>query len=204
MSRSQVNVGIAEVLASAKAVASAVGDQMSYAVVGGGGCLLLGGYRMTDDIDIVVPRGLIPTARQLPPRSQSTPERDTKYRGIDIEILSPPRMFRGTLDDSTRVVIVYGVRVLHPILLLNAKCGSLFERSSESRKMTDGADIAFLLTYCVRTGMNIKSSDVPNATLESVAYTVLRCWVADDVWTAAGYVEGSVFIYLSGRWKASS
>lgn len=194
---SSIIVDKAAIICAAKAVAHALSDQVAYAIVGGSACLLLGGQRLTRDIDFVVPQGSTATARKLfkaagtfniEPRTNHTKHAATN---VDIEILAPPKMFQGEFDENTPTVTVDGVRVLHPLLLLNAKCGSMPQRSSDGKRMTDANDIAFLLRYCVEEKIEIVSSSVPNARAEVVAYTIEQEWVAREDWEAAGYVEGS-------------
>ncbi|KAI9059660.1 hypothetical protein FKP32DRAFT_1760935 [Trametes sanguinea] len=182
---------------AAKSVAAALGNDFAYALVGGAACILLGGQRVTEDIDFVVPKGSTPRARQLlkasgaftiDSRTLHTKHTETD---VEIEILAPPKLFQGVFDESTPTVTVDGVRVLHPLLLLNVKCKSLLGRASEMKKFTDGQDIAFLLDYCVCDGIEINPEDVPNATPELVEYTVLQGWVARETWNSAGYRDGS-------------
>lgn len=199
MSYPRTIVTRASTKAAAKAVATALGDNIPYAIVGGGACLLLGGQRLTDDIDVVVPRGCTPAARQLlkaagtfaiEPRTRYTRHAAT---GVDIDVLAPPALFRGAFDAGTPTVAVDGVRVLHPRLLLDAKCGSMPGRASDGKKITDGADIAFLLRYICDNGIELWAGDVPNASGALIAYTVERQWVSQDLWVAAGFVVGGEF-----------
>ncbi|KAL7285802.1 hypothetical protein ACG7TL_000911 [Trametes sanguinea] len=182
---------------AAKSVAGALSDDFAYAIVGGAACILLGGQRVTEDIDFVVPKGSTPKARQLlkasgmftiDPRTLHTKHTETD---VEIEILAPPKLFQGVFDESTPTVTVDDVRVLHPLLILNVKCKSLLWRPSEMKKFTDGQDIAFLLDYCVCNEIKVMPGDVPNATPELVEYTVLQGWVARETWNAAGYQDGS-------------
>lgn len=196
MSNPQNVVTVADIRAAAIAIAAAIGDSLPWAVVGGGACVLLGSQRVTDDIDFVVPTGHVSTARQLlrasgafhvEPRTNHT---TFAAANVDIDILYPPRMFASPFDGSTPTVAVGEVRVLHPLLLLNAKCGSLPSRSKDDRKRTDAHDIVFLLEYCAEQGLKITPEAVPNAIPEFIEYSIQQGYVPERAWRAAGCVEG--------------
>ncbi|KAF4431823.1 hypothetical protein F53441_13877 [Fusarium austroafricanum] len=88
----------------------------------------------------------------------------TFYRSdppVEIQILSPPILFRENFTSSTSVMIVQGVRVLHPTLLLNAKCKSILGRVGSEKKDTDSQDIVFLLQWCASN--NVRPRWVANA-----------------------------------------
>ena len=174
-------------------VAGALGTKVPYAVVGGSACLLLGGHRATVDVDFVVPAGSTKTARQLlknagtftvEPRVNHTKHSATN---VDIDILTPPKLFQGEFNSETPTVTVNSVRVLHPLALLNAKVGSILGRSSDAKKLTDAIDIAFLLDYCAREGIKIRAVDVPNAKAEMVVYLIQQMYVSKELWQSAGY-----------------
>jgi len=44
---------------------------------------------------------------------------------VEIEIITPPSLFRESFNNNTPVVLVNGVKVLKPSLILNAKCNSI-------------------------------------------------------------------------------
>lgn len=154
---------------AAVAIASTMGTDC-YALVGGAACTMLGSQRITLDVDFVVPKGQIISARRKfvndPAFKVDARTRHTQYIqgdvNIDIDILAPPRMFRGQFDESTPCIVVDGVKILKPTLILDAKCLSIFERSSEGKKQTDAFDIKFLLSYIIDSGMSV-GSEVPNA-----------------------------------------
>lgn len=169
------------VKASAEAVAWALGTEQCYAIVGGAACVLLGSIRSTFDVDFVVPKGQTKTARSLLKAQPDYFDVDkrtqhTVYRSdppVQIEILTPPALFKQEFTASTPVVEVNGARILSPMLILNAKCGSVLSRSSSEKKSTDTEDIKFLLQWCSSHGLRPKSgSDVPNATLEFIHWFV--------------------------------
>ncbi|KAJ5360495.1 hypothetical protein N7517_009686 [Penicillium concentricum] len=127
--------------------------------------------RATEDIDFVVLRGHTPAMRKLlrdsPDFEVETRIYHTWYRAakpVEIEILAPPALCRETFDETTEVITVRNVKVLKPALLLNAKCGSILSRASESKKRTDAQYILFLLYYCAENPNHLpKASEVPNA-----------------------------------------
>lgn len=169
----------------------------TYAVVGGGACLLLGHPRSTADIDIVVPAGAIPQTRRLL-RDSSLFEVDPRTRHtffadgqVQIELLAPPTMFREPFDSATPTVQVDGVKVLLPVRLLNAKCGSILQRAGDTKKASDAQDIRFLLRYVAEQNLAVRAEEVPNASREFVEWAVGFMGVAQDLWDAAGYNGGA-------------
>ncbi|KAH6842237.1 hypothetical protein B0I37DRAFT_447740 [Chaetomium sp. MPI-CAGE-AT-0009] len=135
---------VGHIIAAAKAVAQALNNgNVKYAIVGGAACLLLGSDRATSDVDFV--------------RS-----------AIEIQIISPPALFKEPFDESTETIeILDGIHVLKPTLILNAKCRSILDRAGEDKKMSDGQDIKFLLHWCADNGLDPRP-EVPNATNEFV------------------------------------
>ncbi|OJT03959.1 hypothetical protein TRAPUB_5360 [Trametes pubescens] len=170
MSHPRRNITRASTQAAAKAVVIALGDDMPYTIVGGCACRLLDGQRLTNDIDAA-------GTFTIEPRTRHTQHAAT---GVDIDVRAPAALFRGAFDAGTVTVAVDGVRVLHPRLLLDAK-------ASNGKKITDGADIAFLLRYICDNGVELGPGDVPNASGALIAYTVERQWVSQDLWVVAGF-----------------
>ncbi|KAK2809032.1 hypothetical protein FQN50_004085 [Emmonsiellopsis sp. PD_5] len=91
-------------LAAVRAVGAAL-QQTKYAVIGGSACMLLGSTRFTRDVDFVVPPGQTRAARQelrnaegfdIEPRTLHT-----YYRGVEIEILAPPALFKEPYNAET-------------------------------------------------------------------------------------------------------
>lgn len=188
------------VQAAAGAIAHAVGTR-PYAIVGGAACLLLGGTRQTEDVDMVVPRNTVVEYRTLLRSSDAarlgfktgTQQPRHTYHGPEnvlVELLSPPGMFKGHFDEKTPTVTVRGIRVLHPLILLDTKCGALISRA-ENKRFTDAQDIIFLLGLCVREGIPITAKAVPNASPDCVEYLISQGWVPREAWVNAGYVQGS-------------
>jgi hypothetical protein len=145
---------------AAQAVGRVLGDQ-AYAIVGGAGCALLGSPRTTTDVDIVVPRGQTMEIRKLfKGQEWFVVEKRTLHTyfssnpRVDIEILTPPMLFKEQFDASTPTVIIGSAKVLKPALLLNAKCHSIMGRG-EAKTRSDAHDIAFLLRWL------LESRDVP-------------------------------------------
>ena len=139
-----------QIRAAAQAASQAYGNTMPYALIGGAACVLLGGTRITRDIDFVVPRGTNTSYRRalgssgtftVNPRTHFTTYGTTR---IEVDIVSPPGMYKGGFDANTPTLNVGGVRVLHPLLLLDAKCAAYWERS-DAKRATDAMDIIFLL-----------------------------------------------------------
>lgn len=194
--------------AAAQAVAQALNDKQCYAVVGGAACSLLGSTRYTVDIDIVVPKGSTKAARSLlksrlddfeiDPRTQHTAYRSVPP--VQIEILTPPLLFRGEFTSSTPVISVQGVQVLKPALILNAKCKSIIDRPSEQKRDSDAGDIKFLLTWCAENNINPQWGDeVPNATLRFVQYFI-SVYSEPLLWTNVGFdLKGTMSLWPLSR-----
>ena len=147
---------------AAETVGKILGDR-TYAIVGGAACALLGSPRTTTDVDIVIPRGQTLETRKLFRDQESfVVEKGTLHTyflgspKVDIEILTPPLLFREAFDDSTPTVLVGSAKVLKPALLLNAKCHSILGRGEEKTR-SDAHDIGFLLHWYYDEG------DVPGA-----------------------------------------
>ncbi|KAG5302057.1 hypothetical protein I7I48_02263 [Histoplasma ohiense] len=154
--------------------------------------MLLGSQRLTQDVDFVVPTGQTQAARQelrnaggfvIEPGTLRT-----HYQGVEIEILTPPSLFKEPYDAETPTIEVQQVRVLKPALILNAKCRSILGRANEDKKRTDAEDIIFLLRWFV----NKKSTaaEVPNATKQFCDwFTATYCPSAENqaLWTQAGF-----------------
>jgi hypothetical protein len=199
--------GLEQVLGAAQALVVAFGSEQPYAVVGGAACVVLGSTRLTVDVDVVVPKGQTRDARQLLRKSSDFVVQSRTNHTIfpssppvDVEIITPPAMFREPFDESTETIKVNGVRVLKPSLILNAKCGSIFGRATTSKKDTDAEDIRFLLNWCVDNRMDLTQSDVPNATKELVDAFIAR-YQGAELWRNAGYDLGlgMVSVYLITR-----
>ncbi|PIL30717.1 hypothetical protein GSI_06885 [Ganoderma sinense ZZ0214-1] len=185
--------------AAAMAVAETLNPR-PYAVVGGAACMLLGSMRLTEDVDLVMPRGTVAEYRKLfrTPEAESrgfttgTEQPRHTFHGAEralVEFLSPAGMFRGAFDENTPTVVVDRVRVLHPLNLLDAKCESVFTRG-EHKKHTDAEDIRFLLAYCADNGLEITFQNVPHAHPEAVEHLMSEGWVPREAWEKAGYVPG--------------
>ncbi|KAL4795441.1 hypothetical protein BDV19DRAFT_363258 [Aspergillus venezuelensis] len=167
----------------------------SYAIVGGGACMMLGNTRTTEDVDFVVPRGQSAAARQLlqfspnfevEPRTTHTRFK-TGYSSVEIQILAPPTLFRESFDDTTEVITIGDTKVLKPALRLNAKCRSMVERSGADKRATDQADILFLLGYRSQHAEFLpRCEEVTNATSEFVSLFIQQ-YGNLDAWVGAGY-----------------
>ena len=177
----------------AQAIGSFLGDR-TYAVVGGAACSLLGSQRVTEDVDIVVPRGATKDTRNV---FKSQPDYfdvdnrtlHTYYRSdpkVDVEILSPPSLFRESFDASTPFVVIGNTRVLKPTLILNAKCNSILGRSTDEKKRTDAMDIRFCLDWCHKNGVLPTAEEVPRADAEFVPWFI-SVYGAKEEWAKAAY-----------------
>lgn len=164
---------------AAAAVASAM-ESECYALVGGAACTMLGSPRITMDVDFVVPQGQTRAARsklrnnpafQVEARTNHTYYVQAGSNPVEIEILAPPALFKDQFSTSTPYVLVNNVKILSPILLLNAKCGSILQRASDEKKYTDALDIEFLLRYIAQSGLSV-GSEVPNASREFITWFV--------------------------------
>lgn len=172
------------IIQAASAVGAALG-RSHYAIMGGAACALLGSIRKTSDIDLVVVKGGTVSARsRLMNRSDFKVDprtRHTHYRSdndVPNEILTPPMLFKGEFSESTPTIEVDGVKVLEPTHLLNAKCGSIFSRTSQHGRFKDSEDIKFLLRLHVQKGLKIvpgsaESKRVPDINEDFVKEFVL-------------------------------
>ncbi|KAK3291468.1 uncharacterized protein B0H64DRAFT_246302 [Chaetomium fimeti] len=202
MTSSEVYPGypsVDHIIAAAKAVAHALKDgSVKYAIVGGAACLLLGSDRATSDVDFVVPKGSIRDARLLL-KAQSdhfSVEARTNHTvylsdpTIEIQIISPPALFKEPFDESTETIeILGGIHVLKPTLILNAKCRSILGRAGEDKKMSDSQDIKFLLHWCAENGLDPRT-EAPNATTEFVD-AFIAMYGGAELWRRVGYTAGS-------------
>lgn len=142
---------VEDILAAADAIGHYLKDR-PYAIVGGAACALLGSGRITKDVDLVVPRGETKDTGNIL-KNQTThfdvgkKTLHTYYKSdprVEIEILTPPSLFREPFDASTPVITVGNANVLKPTLLLNAKCNSILTKSTKEKKYTDATDIQFV------------------------------------------------------------
>lgn len=60
---------------------------------------------------------------------------------MEIEILTPPALFREKFNEATEVITIGNLKVLKLALLLNVKCWSIINRASEAKKTTGAQDI---------------------------------------------------------------
>jgi hypothetical protein len=125
----------------------------------------------------------IPSHFSVNPRT-----RHTNYLSnpqVEVEILTPPTLFKETFDENTPTITVHGVRVLKPTLLLSSKCGSIVGRTTLEKKATDAQDITFLLTYCASHKMWPNVTECPNATKSFVDLFVTT--FRNRAWAEAGW-----------------
>ncbi|KAK7926758.1 hypothetical protein PG985_003756 [Apiospora marii] len=188
-----------QLIDAAAAVAVALDGKVPYALVGGGACVVLGSQRATEeDIEIVVPKGRTSEARSLLKEHPASFDIESKtlhtyFKSggpglVRVELLAPPGMFREDFTEATPTICVGDgrVRVLKPVLLLNAKCGSVQERPNQERMQSDAVDIVFLLGWCRRNGVYPTADDVPNAT-RALVDTFVSLVPSKEHWVNAGY-----------------
>ncbi|KAI3330971.1 hypothetical protein F4824DRAFT_514887 [Ustulina deusta] len=113
---------------------------------------------------------------------------------IEVEILTPPALFKEEFTARTPTYDVGGVRVLKPALLLNAKCGSLLGRATDDKKRTDSRDINFLLQWCASHRQFPSTAEMSNATPAFVQYYI-GTFGGEQHWKDAGYN------IREGRWS---
>lgn len=125
-----------DIQAACVALANCFPASFKYAVLGGATCQLLGPDRMTQDVDIVGPKDNAKAARIYIAADQNHFTIDkrtlnTHYKSsppVEIEILAPLGTFKEPFDAATRTFTVefgsIAIQVLHPVLILNAKCQS--------------------------------------------------------------------------------
>lgn len=182
-----------QVLAAAEAIGYYLRDQ-TYAVVGAAACLLLGSERVTKDVNIVVPQGTIKDIRKIlknQPAYFDVEERTlhTHYKSdpmVEVEILSPPFLFREAFNASTPVVVIGSTKVLKPTLILNSKCNSILQRETEEKKRSDAADIQFCLSWCYSNNCFLTAEEVPRSDTEFVRWFT-SLYGGEDGWTNVGY-----------------
>ena len=190
--------GIENVKEAAQAVGSALPNSTTYALIGGAALNLLGSSRVTKDVDIVVLQGKTTETKQkllMQAPASFTIDRRTRYLRytrsnlpVDIEILTPPALFQEEFDEATPTVAIGGgtTKILHPALLLNAKCRSILARSTQEQRSSDSQDIKFLLRWFVQAQSFPTASQVPNASQAFVRWFVIYFKGLDD-WKNAGY-----------------
>ncbi|KAI1263922.1 hypothetical protein F5Y18DRAFT_391854 [Xylariaceae sp. FL1019] len=190
-----------QTLAASKAIAAALGKQ-DYAIVGGAACSILGSRRLTSDVDFVVPKGATKSARDLLKQQPTHFDIDrrtqhTNYKSsppIEVEILTPPALFKQEFSKTTPIIVQQGIRILKPTLILNAKCGSILGRATEDKKRTDAADIKFLLAWCAHHKLLPSNADVPNAD-SGLVELFIGSFGDGHLWKNAGYDM------TKGRWS---
>ncbi len=204
-----------QITAATRALAQALENE-PYAFVGGAACQLLGSARMTQDVDIVVPRGapsrILDILRQSP-HFRMAPNRATSFVGagaaaddmpgsaaaataaaVAVDVLSPPARFAEPYDAQTPTLTVDGLRVLHPVLILNSKCYSAQVRVDDSKAFGDVLDIGFLLGYIhehpqLATGptLPVCRATVPRATPLFISCLVEEYPHLRQAWERVGY-----------------
>ncbi|XTI85024.1 hypothetical protein V2W45_1466001 [Cenococcum geophilum] len=158
-------------------------DEEIYAIVGGAALAIL-----------VVRTGRTTYARNIlrEQKAYFEVEKRTLYTHymsnppIEIEILTPPMLFPCEFDESTTTMVVDGIRILHPVLILNSKCRAILGRATDDKKRTDAQDIQFLLSWLKTNAVQFSWNTVPNASREFVQWYV-SVYNGREYWTNAGY-----------------
>lgn len=167
------------------------GGNQTYAIVGGAACALLGSKRITLDVDVAIPKNETKMARNLLRNATGFTVQPktfhTFFGATEVELLAPPSLFRQKFDSSTPTVIIEGVKVLHPVHLLNAKCGAVVTRSTLAKTLSDSQDIQFLVDYCAKNGYTIWPDSAPNVTDVLVDRMVNDDWTTLEAWQSIGY-----------------
>jgi hypothetical protein len=170
------------VLEATKALASCLGGDFKWALVGGAAAVALGSRRITEDIDIVIaPPARLREAKNalrsdprffIDPRTRHTTFTSSiSPKPVDIEFLSFPGTFKAPFDESTKVMETRsGLNVLHLPFLLESKCRAISSRSKESKRTTDAFDIGFILEFMVKNNLRTSLDEVPSASREFQAW----------------------------------
>jgi hypothetical protein len=93
-----------------------------------------------------------------------------------------------TEDTPTHMVTVGSapVKILSPVLILNAKCRSVLGRATETKKMSDATDIKFLFDWLHKHKVVPSAQEVPNASGQFVHWFTAT-HAGAEYWTHAGY-----------------
>ena len=169
-------------------------ESQVYAVVEGAACSLLGSSRVTTDVDIVVLQGATKETRQKLKSQAAHFDVEnrtfhTYYKSVslvEVEILTPPLLFKENFTSSTPVIVVEGVKILKPALILNAKCHSILGRATQDKKRTDVLDIQFCLMWCVQNNAFPTGAEVPRASKQFVEWFTSE-YSGEDLWLKARY-----------------
>lgn len=184
------SVSRSDILNASKAVARAMGTK-PYALVGGAACQLLGSQRTTKDVDFVVCENKTGDARELLKKSGEFTidprTKHTNYGEVVIEILAPPGLYRGKFDENTPTQQVDGVKILSTLQLLDSKCQALNIRPTAAQKITDAADIKFLLELLTASGGPLTNAkeQVPHADEQFIRGYKLK--YGEAPWEKAGF-----------------
>lgn len=110
---------------------------------------------------------------------------------VEIEILTPPLLFKERFDkDTPTLEVTGGIKILKPTLILNAKCASILGRANETKKLTDAVDIKFLLTWCVAKQMRPTANECPNVNNAFIEWFILN-YDGGDLFKRAGWDEAN-------------
>ena len=164
-----------------------------WALVGGACLVALGSTRNTQDVDVVVaPPNLVREARRtlhqderfrIDPRTLHTHFTASNGRVVDIEFLSSPGTFKSSFNVNTPTLNTSsGVRCLNLTSLLDSKCASMPQRTSQMKRDSDGLDVVFIIRLLISKRQRLRPSDVPNANSE------FQAWLSQ-------YVDGSTALF---------
>lgn len=103
-------------------------------------------------------------------------------------------------ETPTYTIAINGapVQILHPLLILNAKCRSVLGRATELKKGSDAEDIIFLLGWLANAGIRPQPQQVPNVNKAFVEWFIQVFECGPEVWRRAGYDmrKGMYFVVL--------
>lgn len=91
------------------------------------------------------------------------------------------------------------IKLLHPLLILNAKCRSMLGRATDSKKNSDADDIRFLLRWMVSNGIFPTALQLPNVSREFVEVFTTK-FGGEQAWKNAGYSFDKGCHFLLERW----
>jgi hypothetical protein len=97
------------------------------------------------------------------PRTRHTYFHPQAHNPIEIEVLCYPSTFKITFNSETEILDMNGIRLLHPVTLLNSKCDAVIQRSSMSKREPDTDDITFILLLAIERGMRFDLDEVLSA-----------------------------------------
>jgi Ribosomal L30 N-terminal domain len=113
---------------------------------------------------------------------------DPQSRTIPIDVLTPPFAFIPEAEISEAVENDVGARIVRPAALLNYKISSSYTRSTAGEKLSDWADVEYLIQWHLENSITLQPGAIPNATVN--AFYDSQNWtsnkIAEKEWGAIG------------------